>query len=835
MKRMGISILIFSFLSVFLFADDPPKEKAPPRPAPKATSPDKIKIKDGFKVELLYTVPQGEQGSWVSLCHDPKGRLIVSDQDGGLFRVTPPPIGKSEPVLVEKVPVDLGEAQGLVWANDSLYVVVNHAKKYKSGLYQVRDTDNDDQLDEVKLLREFEGDGEHGPHAVVLGPDKKSLYVIIGNHTKLTKIDSSRVPKCWGEDMINPRMWDPKGHAVGIKAPGGHVLKTDFNGEKWELFSIGYRNCYDAAFDPNGELFTFDSDMEWDINTPWYRPTRVCHVTSGSEFGWRSGSGNWPAYYADSLPPVVNIGPGSPTGVTFGTGAKFPPEYQKALFICDWSYGKLYAVHLKPNGASFTGEPEEFLSGVPLPLTDIVVNPNDGAMYFTIGGRKTTSGLYRVTSVKDEFPLANPSPLTNQLDIVGRRMFEDLHINPTRENVESCWKYLGIDDRFIRFAARTALELQDAKDWDSKALTETKPQTALTALLALTRVGDKKLQPVVIQALGKIKWDELTTAQQLELVRVYELALLRMGPFTPNMRREIIRRFDPHLPNSVRELNSEIGKLLAYVDAPTVVPKLMELLAKAPSQEEQMDYVTTLRFTREGWMPELRQQYFEWFNKAAGYRGGASFAGFVKQIKKDALSTLDDVELEELLPVLAVKAPKTKAPAKPRPFVKKWTMAEVLPQVESGLKDRNFDKGKELFASTQCTACHRYQDDGGVGGPDLTIAGGRFSVRDLLESIIEPDKTISDQYAAQVIATSSGKLVTGRIVNLNGDTLYVSTDMLDPGNLTLISRKDVESMDVSKVSMMPAGLIDSCTIDEIKDLLAYVLSKGDRNGPMFKK
>ena len=132
--------------------------------------------------------------------------------------------------------------------------------------------------------------------------------------------------------------------------------------------------------------------MEWDFNTPWYRPTRVCHVTSGSECGWRNGAGKYPPYYPDNLPPVVDIGPGSPTGVCFGYGAKFPAKYQDAFFICDWSYGKLYAVHLEPTGAATRATLEEFVTGTPLPLTDVIVNPTDGAMYFAIGGRQDAVG-----------------------------------------------------------------------------------------------------------------------------------------------------------------------------------------------------------------------------------------------------------------------------------------------------------------------------------------------------------------------------------------------------------------------------------------------------------
>src|SRR5205814_4574232 len=121
-------------------ADD--KKPAPPNAKlrePTATPVGKLIVAKGFKVELLYSVPKDREGSWVSMCTDPKGRLIVSDQYGGLFRVTPPKIGgKPDETKVEKLPIDLGEAQGLLWAFDALYVVVNKGTKYQSGLYRVR-------------------------------------------------------------------------------------------------------------------------------------------------------------------------------------------------------------------------------------------------------------------------------------------------------------------------------------------------------------------------------------------------------------------------------------------------------------------------------------------------------------------------------------------------------------------------------------------------------------------------------------------------------------------------------------------------------------------------
>src|SRR5205807_275133 len=131
---------------------------------------------------------------------------------------------------------------------------------------------------------------------------------------------------------------------------------------------------------------------------------------------------------------------------------------------------------------------------------------------------------------------------------------------------------------------------------------------------------------------------------------------------------------------------------------------------------------------------------------------------------------------------LMAEAP-TQIVGSPRPLIKKWKLDELAPIVERGLKQRDFDRGRRLFGEAQCFACHRFDNEGGAQGPDLTIVSGRFSVRDLLESILDPSKEVSDQYAAVVITTTEGKIVTGRIVNYAGDEMIVMTNMLDPNGL----------------------------------------------------
>ena len=120
-----------------------PREVGPRVGENKATPVDRIKAPEGFKVELIYSVPGGEQGSWVALCNDDKGRIYASDQYGDLYRFSPPEAGKTlQQDDVEKVPVNIRAINGMVYAFGALYAGVNdYEQKMQSGLYRISDTD----------------------------------------------------------------------------------------------------------------------------------------------------------------------------------------------------------------------------------------------------------------------------------------------------------------------------------------------------------------------------------------------------------------------------------------------------------------------------------------------------------------------------------------------------------------------------------------------------------------------------------------------------------------------------------------------------------------------
>ncbi|MEQ2008413.1 MAG: c-type cytochrome [Limisphaerales bacterium] len=848
------------------------KKKQPGKKAPaanagaavnenKATPLERIKVMKDFKVELLHSVPIGEQGSWVNLCTDGKGRIIASDQYGGLFRFAPPAPGQPlDPAKIEKVPAAIRAVNGLLWFNNGLYCAVNdYENKIPSGLYRVTSSKNDDVLDKVELLRDMQARGDHGVHAIVLAPDAKSLFLITGNGTKPTAFSSSKVPLIWGEDHVLPRMPDGRGFMREVLGPGGIIYRVSLDGKNFEAYSSGYRNIFDGAINRDGELFTYDADMEYDFNTPWYRPTRVNHVTSGSEYGWRNGAGKRPEWYPDNLGAVVNIGPGSPTGVTFGYGAKFPAKYQDALYILDWSWGKLYAVHLKPDGSSYTATREEFLSGAPLPLTDAIIHPQDGAMYFAIGGRKVQSGLYRVTYTGKESTAALPARTTTATSKESearsiRRSLEAFHGKADEKAVAAAWPHLTSSDRYLRWAARTALEWQPAASWADKALTEKDGGKQVEALLALARLTgidpqhrkptdppvDTAMAAKIFAALDKVDWKKLNQDQRLAFVRTYSISLVRFGQPDDATRQRAIAKLDPLFPAENFPLNWVLCETLVALQSPNIAAKGIAALKNAPGQEEQMEYARSLRMLKAGWTTALRTDQFNWFLRAANYRGGASFEKFIEFIRTGAEATLSDAEKTTLADLLA-KKPVKKSPLEAlaeafagRSYVKEWKLDELATAADKGLKGRSYENGRKMFGAAACFACHRFGNEGGMTGPDLTGAGGRYNARDFLDQVINPSKEINEQFVPVVLTKTDGEKISGIIVNLNGDTVQVNTDLTDPNQRLGVDRKLVVKMEPSKISPMPEGLINMLKQDEILDLVAYVLSGGDAKHAMFK-
>lgn len=909
----------------------------------------RFRVPADFEVE---TVASPEQvGSLVQLTFDARGDLVVAkershpvrllDEDGdGYF--------ETEQVVSDRV----SNCQGIWFDGPTLYANCTSPEDGGAYLFRLPDADGDGVADSAETVFGYTGRiGEHGPHDIRRAPDG-SITVLLGNRAF---VDASRIAPSsplqrYGEGQLLERYMDPRGHAAGVLAPGGVLIGLLEGGRRVSLEFGGFRNPYNHAYNYLGEVFTFDSDMEWDLNLPWYREVRSVHGVPSADYGWRTGSGKFPSYYVDSLPPVDELGRGSPVGVDFYHSYAYPPEYFDAFLQGDWSRGRVVLSRFRRSGATYEldGPATDFVYGEPLNVTDVEVGP-DGMVYFAMGGRQTRGGVHRVRYTgrrgnADRLPLSGmlavvrrPQPLSAFSDAYFRQTMQAmgagwaaglealvrdesaeaadrvqaLHLlhrygpppgsmllraalaDPAPEvraaavylagrsadgsgpeivtlalrdgdplvrrravdalqrgrslpstSVGEAYALLGDPDRFVRWSARVALERVSRASWEDRVIRESDPLAAATGMLALLRTGSTPLQleAVFEKTASLLRRPGLPAEAELALLRVAHLACIQL----PEGCRSTIRNllYDivaARFPAEDERLNREYALTMAYSGLPPAIGRILgEMPAGDGQQALQIHYVYALRAIRDGWSTEQKQLLVAWFQKAAGWRGGASFAGFVNLLFESCMEFFEPAEREA-----AYAAVPDFAPVEDQAQLEalRRRNGHVQPSVFSRRRGTDLYSEQEVFeymmydpmttlASVEdgarvfeevCAECHRHGAIGRDFGPDLTTIANRFSREDLLEATLWPSRTISDQYTAWRIETRT-EVYSVLIAAQDSDAVTVLLPEVE--RPVRIDRNDIVAMDESEVSLMPEGLLDTFDLRESAGLFRLLEQAG---------
>ncbi len=903
---------------------------------PAASQQPRFTAAEGFSVEEVY--PADKSGTIVNLTFDADGHFVGSRERGPIVRLfdrNGDGRFDEEQVVTDQVT----NCQGLLFDGPDLYAVGLGPEG--TGLYRVRDANADGVGDGVELVTASTADmQEHGPHAVFFGPDGY-LYWILGNHTGIVPSFSPSSPhRDWREGQLLPAYTDARGHAAAIRAPGSFITRRDMSKPEaeWEMVAAGFRNAYDAGFNLAGELFTFDSDMEWDIDLPWYRPVRTNHVVPGGEYGWRTGSGKWPDYYPDSLPGLTDVGRGSPVGVVFYQADAYPERYRDAFLIADWSRGRILAGFMTPQGGTYAEEQVDFVLGTPMNVTDLDVGA-DGNVYFSKGGRNTEGGLYRVvhrdgarraaaaSGTPVERALAQPQPRsawgraaiakakadagaswvqgltsvatgTGQpadrrvralelLQVTGAPLAVDaltalsrdaavevraaatyylgLHateaartaiaarfkddnafvrrraaeamvrtgIEPATpvpfEPATDLLPLLGDADRFVRYSAREALERTNRNRWREAAMAVSTYPAVIDSQLALvhTQSNFTEIRPLLARQLELLEAG-VPDDQLPAFLRAVHLTMQRddgvnYSAVYSKMAALLLARY----PTASSASNREIAQTLAYVGTVEAIPAIVEhMTTPGTSRLDQLHDMYVLRTMTTGWEASERQAVVQWFTKVQDekWKGGASFIGFVQNFWNDFSKVLTPEELaaaNEALPTLQPQFSSTGTLVRPGNDVAAFSEQELTeyllwdPMAYTG----DAKRGEASYEKGLCVACHRFGELGQSAGPDLTDVARRFKRADLLEAILDPSKTISDQWASVDIVTTDNKTLSGVITTETSDSLTLAPMTGAPVTLP---KAQIASRTASSVSPMPQGLLNAMSLREIADLFAFL-------------
>lgn len=711
------------------------------------TNPQRLSENQRFQISQEFAVDEvlGNEstGSLVNIAFNEFGHIIAAQEGGPLLLI----YDSDKDGVVDKTReyCDLVQGiQGLLPLNGDVFVTGDGPDG--SGVYRLIDKDRNGALEEAVKVIGFRGEsGEHGAHGLTLGPDGR-IYCVLGNHVQFDGefAESSPLRTVYEGDLLTPKYEDPGGHAHGIKAPGGTVIRFDIDGNSVELVASGLRNAYELTFHTNGRLYVHDSDMESDEGAVWYRPTSLYEVAEGSEFGWRSGWSKWPTYYFDRLPPKLETGRGSPTGACVYAHHMFPQRYQDCLFLADWTAGQILSVKFQENGQATSSV---FLEGRPLNVTDVAVGP-DGWLYFCTGGRGTKGGIYQVrwlgkvpeavtnlgdgiarvvkqpqvdsawarqavatlkrelgaswgdtiagVAFSDENPakyrlralelmqLFGPTPTPELLTALSETANESVRakaaqlmgMHPdaptTKERLEEllgdsapevqqaaatallrCGHYPPAEslisllvslDRQTAWTARRLLERIPSEQWQTQLLGHSDQRVQLQAALALMIAEPTRERGLdVTRMAGEMLNGFVSDRNFVDLLRLLQVTLHRTG-LTAQDLEDLTVQLAGEFPVGEPQLNRELFRLLAYLDAEQIVPEAISLLTSDAPLAERMHIAMHLRFFEHEWTAAERYSVVKFFEETQPLDQGSSVPLYVMNVTRDLCK---DLPMEE--------------------------------------------------------------------------------------------------------------------------------------------------------------------------------------------
>ena len=165
-----------------------------------------------------------------------------------------------------------------------------------------------------------------------------------------------------------------------------------------------------------------------------------------------------------------------------------------------------------------------------------------------------------------------------------------------------------------------------------------------------------------------------------------------------------------------------------------------------------------------------------------------------------------------------------------RRFVKKW-QHHYFGNAPNNLADRSIDNGRLIFEQATCSRCHSIEGKGAKLGPELSGINKKFQGAKLINQIVRPSAEINKHFQPQLLVVDTGQVLTGVVIKETDEHLTLLPNMLKPEKTHVLAKSSIDEQQTSAVSSMPVGLLDTFTLDEIMDLIAYIQSIPPKQEP----
>lgn len=767
-----------------------------------------------------------------------------------------------------------------------------------------------------ELLLKLKTGGEHDAHAISRGPDGW-LYLLCGNMSAIRP-----------EQTVLPGQ-APKRHTAG------GVLRVSPDFKTSEMICDGFRNAYGFDWSLQGELYTYDSDNERCMGLPWYEGCRFYRIERGGHYGWRSPQLGqfWrlPPYHPDVVPPLLDLGRGSPTGVVCYRHQQFPAEYRGNFFLLDWTFGNIHAVKLNGDQA----ESRLFLKVAPghgFAPTAACIHPLTGDLYVSSGGRGTRGAVYRIRheagfkALPADASMQKPPLHASSRTLRERKLFQGTRVVSPLETLCHMLKQSGeLHASSPDYAFKEGYELTTGKLPIEQVSNR---QEVLKIARALYPSADAALNRELVRSFALMREDDPASITRLlqqitsNSSPVEDTHILFALACTPAKRTEAQRlaiadalvqleykynsaqitrerHWDLRLSEAVRahlDLDPELAQTLLHhpgfkhphhlnylADSRLPGRELAGLYRQRALTDPELEWSSRLveilshdadpqilTLLRKKWDdPSLRDAILPVIAKSATEADRPLLYGALRQLSRDAVKQVLDA-IDKLSPPTAatlqqelialVQAMKTWGTSAPDlvPLLRKRllsiaqsaksdTMTAATPEQLEKWVIENYPETKRSFASSDgvdleawkqehqnipwqtarpaegerhfkklCAACHQ---GSGALGPDLAGIGKRFSRDDLLTAIVQPSKDVSARYRTSVYVTEDGQTHVGLVIYEAIDGIILQTGA---STSVRISGKQIAGKRTSDQSLMPAGLLDKLSQQEIADLIGWL-------------